>query len=669
MSSYSAQDSQQHLLPRPGNESMKDSTVESPPPPRKRLHIKRSLVLILFPLAVIGYYSFIWQFFIVRPRDDVVNYGISGERWIFYSWFIVGVFGLEWSRYGLVGAEFAALQSKRFRAKNMVGLLNHSGSTWSEPGGWGLSFTRFVNSGEEGKDNIGWYGVFKSLGWGIFNPSNWVEGMKRVFGSLKNYTLWYMLTALSLSFYIGLPLSGLTMELSDGYVKTNIRPEVVGRAWEDLHARAWWSYPSTIEQAWKAGSPTTIPGIGIIYTAGYIDRGRYEGLQGIPNTLPMDDGLPEMFLAPQGRTPVSGRAWGFRVSYNCSIVEKESQFTARSQKDRYMEQYVSVGMESHNVHGYAEVVSRAVASYESPSSFDPESTSTWDIIEYVLWQLRLPATYPESEVNNFTSKLEPVIQDMESPVEKSENGSWSLNKAYFDKQPQNTTIVERNISRLLDRIIDVTPPIGLRCLAVSTFGDADLDPRTSTFSSFEERIPRAYTQSSDAEEPIAGLGSTVRKVLSRNYLGFFSSINSRTMSSYSNSMVYGAFLTPQELQKSAMVAFGTETLQLMYDGKYGFEGSWMHPNLSSSIESKIITKGEVPPKVVIVPFCIWALGSISLALFFGFRKRRGETLDGFSFYRLGKLHSSQLKDKNFFTAEEPYQVNTLWDLEGEPGAW
>ncbi|KAK7229238.1 hypothetical protein V2G26_001408 [Clonostachys chloroleuca] len=685
MSSTSAQDSLQHLLPSHENKNTKESTVETRPLPPKLLHIKRSLVLLLGPLIVVGYYCIIWHLFIRRDRDDAVNYGISGERWIFYSWFIVGVFALEWSRYGLLGAECAALQSRWLRSHDMVGLLNHSGSTWSNPGGWGLSFTRFVNSEDGRKGYTGWYGVLKSLKWGIFNPLNWVEGMGRVLGSLEHHKLWYMLTLLSLSFYIGLPLSGITMELSDGFVKTKSRAEVVGRTWEDVHSRAWWWYPSNIEEAWKVGSPATVPGIGILYTAGYIDRGRYKGLQSVPNTLPMDDGLPEMFLAPQGRTPISGRTWGFRLSYNCSIVKKEAQFTLLSERGpsakQQPKQYLSLTGYSHNVHGYLEVASREAMSYEAPSNFDPEASSQWDIVEYALWQLRIPASYPQSEVKNFNSELDPVIQDMESPFERSVNGSWNLNNTYFDQPGKNTTYLDkesknsRNIidvlPSLLERTMELAPPIGLRCLAVSTFGDANLDPRTSTFRSFEERIPETYLKSSaEPEEPVSRLGVTVATILSTNYIDLFSSINSRTMSAYSNSMVYGGFITPQELQKSAMLAYGTEALQLMYDGKYGFEGSWIHPNLSSSVESKIITRGEVPALVVVIPFGIWALGSVLLALFFGFRRRRGETLDGFSFYRLGAHHSSQLKaDDNFFAAQEPYQVGTLWKLEGESWAW
>ncbi|CAH0045521.1 unnamed protein product [Clonostachys solani] len=653
MSSYSAQDSLQHLLPYPENKSTKDSTVERRPLPPKLLHIKRSLVLLLVPFIVVGYYCLIWKLFILRDRDAAVNYGISGERWIFYSWFIVGVFALEWSRYGLAGAECAALQSRWLRSNNMVGLLNHSGSTWSDPGGWGLSFTRFVNSEEARQAYTGWYGVFKSLKWGIFNPLNWVAGMGRVLGSLQHYKLWYLLTLLSLSFYIGLPLSGITMELSNGYVKTKSKPEVVGRTWENLHSRAEWFYTPSIQKAWEVGSPATVPGIGIIYTAGYIDRSRYKGLQSVPNTLPMTDGLPEMFLAPQGRNPVSGRAWGFRVSYNCSIVEKASQFTLLSPQHASENQYLSVSTYSHNVHAYVEVASRVAASYEAQTTFDSEAASQWDIFEYVMWQLRLPTGYREAEVSNFNSKLDPVIQDMASPFEKSVNGSWNLNNTYFGQPAENTTLTSDQVKETeklktflpnwLEQSIDLAPPIGLRCLAASTFGDADLDPRTSTFSSFEERIPRTYLQSNDAVQPVARLGRTVTDILSKNYIALFSSINSRTMSAYSNSMVYGAFITPQELQKSAMLAYGTEALQLMYDGKYGFEGSWIHPNLSSSVESKIITRGEVPALVAVIPFGIWALGSILLALFFGFRKRRGETLDGFSFYRLGAHHSSRLK--------------------------
>src|SRR5437667_11346513 len=72
---------------------------------------------------------------------------------------------------------------------------------------------------------------------------------------------------------------------------------------------------------WRTESSVTIPGIGLAYTPPYLRREQFSCLDTVPNSLPLDHGIPELFLAPQANTPVNGKAWGLRLGYNCSVVE------------------------------------------------------------------------------------------------------------------------------------------------------------------------------------------------------------------------------------------------------------------------------------------------------------------------------------------------------------
>lgn len=75
-----------------------------------------------------------------------------------------------------------------------------------------------------------------------------------------------------------------------------------------------------------------MPGIGIIYTNESVDRSKHSVFEKLPNTLPLNESVPELFLAPQADKPMSGKAWGLRIKYDCSIVRSTSQFTVLSEK-------------------------------------------------------------------------------------------------------------------------------------------------------------------------------------------------------------------------------------------------------------------------------------------------------------------------------------------------
>lgn len=155
---------------------------------------KRTLVLILVPLAVTIYFFWVWLSILSRDIDDAVNYGRDNEQFINYSWFVVGVFGLGLSKYGLIGLEAAMIEKSFWEPPNAASLLMHSESTWSGPGGW-------------------------------------IRGLQGVRKEhhLLTYRLWLLLALLSALPFIALPLSGLCFELIDGYYYSSAPAEVIGR--------------------------------------------------------------------------------------------------------------------------------------------------------------------------------------------------------------------------------------------------------------------------------------------------------------------------------------------------------------------------------------------------------------------------------------------------------
>lgn len=255
----------------------------------------RTLALILAPLTITVYFIFIWQYFL--KTDGAVKYGAFNESWIFYSWFAVGVFGLSISRYGIIGVEAAMLQDPFWQTKTAMSLFMHSGATWAGAGGW----VRCI-----------------------------VESIRRKRSIAGR--LWYLLSFITASLFVGLPISGLSLELTDGYIYSSEPPMIIGRNWSNFHHRDTLQTEFRGLEAWRAGSSVSLPGIGLAYTPPYVKRDKYKFLDTVPNTFPLEHGIPELFLAPQADVPISGEAWGLRLSYNCSIVESASDLTIISQK-------------------------------------------------------------------------------------------------------------------------------------------------------------------------------------------------------------------------------------------------------------------------------------------------------------------------------------------------
>lgn len=609
-------------------------------------------------------FFWIWLQFLRRDPKNPLKYGGADEIFFNYLWFLIGVFGLGLSKYGLVGLEAAMLQTTFWKPPNAAALLMHGGNSWSGPGGW-------------------------------------IEGLKMSCWERKYIThrLWVLLVSLSLLPFIALTLSGLCLELSDGYVQSSNAPMVIGYMWEDFHRRQERSYYSDAAKRWETGSPAKLPGLGLIYTPEYLQRGQYSGLQDIPNTLPLNEGIPEIFLAPQAKVPISGNAWGLRAGYNCSIVRDASQFTIIGQKsssiyssdgspgDKQTPSWASLVTPSNekiniftgtmpldavNLLGYIEMgvsnVSATTYDGTEPSSFNSKNMDRADILEFSLWQIRIRASYEDDKDLDFDSRLDPTIRGMGQPFIQTPNRSYVANDTFFMIRSNNEDKTSRleyyNDSSLLPRIVSAPSPIGVRCRVVSTLGTAELNPAKSTFHSFKQ-TPSPPFNASIMESETPRLGNIAAKTMIARYLQIFKSVNAPPPITVSNSYQYQSYIQPQSLQKSIMLAYATDALQLMYDGTYGFEGARNDTNLKSSRPGKILTVGKVPPAIPAVIFAIWAFGCVLLGVWFGFRRRWSDSLDGFSFFQFGVELANEVKDKpDFLSAKEFRQSETLWSLPG-----
>lgn len=159
---------------------------------------KRAILSVLVPLIATSCFCAIWLSLLRRDLDNAVKIGYRHEQVVNYFWFVIGVFVLGVSKYGLAGLEAAMLKTPFWQLPNAAALLMHSENSWSSPSGW-------------------WKGI----------RGMWT--MRKENQPCFTRALWFLLAFLSLISFVAIPLSGLCIELSDGYVRSSHPATVIGR--------------------------------------------------------------------------------------------------------------------------------------------------------------------------------------------------------------------------------------------------------------------------------------------------------------------------------------------------------------------------------------------------------------------------------------------------------
>jgi len=129
----------------------------------------------------------------------------------------------------------------------------------------------------------------------------WAKGLALAFSRDPPLTWlsWLTLSTAMAACYVGIPLSGLTMELSQGYALGTDVPTVVSinsSTFNETESRDSHQHATL---SWMTGHAKRPPGQGAIYTR--------ERTDDAPITSLSSNGVPEIFLAPQSDSIVSGQ--------------------------------------------------------------------------------------------------------------------------------------------------------------------------------------------------------------------------------------------------------------------------------------------------------------------------------------------------------------------------
>ncbi|KAI9373639.1 hypothetical protein BJX61DRAFT_533035 [Aspergillus egyptiacus] len=557
--------------------------------------IVRGCVLLLVPPLITVYFILIC--FVYRAPDfGTLKYSDHRNgQLVYYSWWILGLFNLGMSR----------------------------GQSWSGFGGW-----------------------MRCLGLLIRKRQMPVQ------------RLWWLLSVLSLLITVALPLSGLSMELFDGFIATFDPPFVIGYS-QDTFLKKRLPEMRALPD-WGAGIPQNLPGAGIVYTPLNTDRSQYPHLTDFPNKLPIDHNVSDIFLAPQARYPVAGRPWGLRLSYNCS-----TDFIRYTDRSSWSYRTLENGNEEIRVSNCSEF--NLFAYIEQAVTFPtlaPETARSWDevlldpdIMEYVMWQVRSDQI-SEGYISTknvevpFNDTVYPTITGLGHPL-LFQDGVYRVNSTFLAMPPppgkdaypaglHEFVDISEPISNYayLDEapVIGTAAPIGIRCQVASQYGYATLHPDSYSFSDFRSFLP---SQTDSFGLPLVLGEMSTRWLLpipfenNELFQSILESINSQLLgvNSKTGGGELSGYLQPDHLRASMLCAWATEALHFMYDGRERFEHAHPAQNMTGSRPGKILGPGSVPPHIAATLFSIWAIGCVILALRYGFQPRWAETLDAYSVFR------------------------------------
>ena len=164
------------------------SSTQHPGYPLRRYYW-RAFVGCCGPLLITTYYLLTWFVYLSPPESpNETNFGRAGAQFVLYSWFLLGVFGLDLGEYGLIGIEGSTLMTTLWSAPTAWHIMMHGEHSWTGIGGW--------------------MSTAKSM---IVHPRPMA----------KPTMLWSVLATLSVFLFVGLPLTGLTMEVRNGFQLSN----------------------------------------------------------------------------------------------------------------------------------------------------------------------------------------------------------------------------------------------------------------------------------------------------------------------------------------------------------------------------------------------------------------------------------------------------------------
>ncbi len=318
---------------------------------------------------------------------------------------------------------------------------------------------------------------------------------------------WLLLAIISLAPYIALPLSGFTLQLTDGYSPNNstaslanlvgLRPEsFLDQNLEDVFTRSF--------NRWRSSTPSILYQKSAYYLpAKDLSSVERSWLQQFPNAWP-DDGNITTFIAPQSTSIIEGETWGLETSLNCTVVSSSDQFELLSQRtsDGSAPRCPAINFNSSDglpeFEGIPPLCNFDVYLLSPIENATLSNLNILDSLYFPVGMMELAVKHrPDSDFDFGPpfSNVEPVLMEAAlwqnpvkmvqkcAPLEKVVSNDLGTVVQGFQKTFKHT-----NITADLTGQTDMGPKqleaIGIQCRSTFRTGTATVNGRTGTYTSF-----------------------------------------------------------------------------------------------------------------------------------------------------------------------------------------
>jgi hypothetical protein len=238
--------------------------------------------------------------------------------------------------------------------------------------------------------------------------------------------------------------------------------------------------------------------------------------------------------------------------------------------------------------------------------------------------------------------------------------------------------------------MEVLPAIGVRCKVSSAVGMANIDGRTSTYTDFERSdTPNPHLDTCmprmDMAAPAGIIDGSMFDPASGEWVNnIFRSINTpaaltanRTSpndpaSNEDVQYIQLAYMQASDLRHSLLRTYPAYVNELMFNGGFGYSSengvqnvTFQNMNVTAFESKKVFESGVINLWVPGALLIVWAIGSVTLNVLYGFRRRWSATLDGYSMFRFGADLAERVRDRPEFGINMGFEdCHVLRDIPG-----
>jgi hypothetical protein len=650
---------------------------------RLKRYLWRSFLTIAAPLVVLVFYAFICFHFLAHPlSNNVFPSSAVNAIWVYYCWFLISVFILDWARTGLANIEASALMTPYLAPSTARELMWHADANWANP--------------------LWWLRALRSLFWKLFTLIRHENTGPR--SVPRPGALWMLLSLVHILLFVAVPLSGLSMEVTDAFRYSPKSALIHGPNETSFNGRMFIDISRRVRRNWVSGRKTSPSNGALLYaphgtrkvTTTYFEDQATEAARNANGTT------IRIFAGPAVREPIWGEAWGLSANISCiptpldqlQMIKSDAHTSAVNvcstqngcefqwleaakipPMNIYREPVLNVplwlnesrsinlpiGLQAYSLLAAADGWSTMLLDHSSNATISPYN----QVSNHDDWTFdHIVGGAPPENVTN--SMFEVLLWQAGG----SDVYGTTDDEAFKDliRNPSGLVIIHNGTIDLLEMVdanySGIFAGFGVHCDIKSAVGRAGLNPDDRTFFKFErgKAAPEAVfpfpvnmaplqiqsVASLAANQKMGNINdglapheeSSGETTLAAAHRAIGSTVVPRADGKY-GAYLYYPTLTTENLTLAMYKLLGESVISLMDEGGIS---PWTSPTIHTLTPARYLRPGAVPWRPVLTLLAIWAfstsLSALYSLLFVG--RRWAPTLSGFELFKFGAEYQDEV---------------------------